>query len=203
MTTDGDFTRSAPGNEPGGPPPGEHRGAGSAPAADERHTVHAGRPTRGLTLGTYGLPIGASWVHAGRPARGFTLVELMVVLVVIGILGAIAIPTYRQYTFRAWRTEAVSALLQLAANQERHYLQRNTYTDDLAALGFAAGVSGNGIYTLSVPVADAAAYEAVAVPTPGGGSNGVSMSGDAECARFTIDALGRRRAFPDPNGACW
>ena len=103
---------------------------------------------------------------AGKTS-GLTLIELMVVLVIIGILGTIAVPAYQQYAVRARRTEAKTALLRLAANQERFYLQNNTYTDDLAALGFAAGVSDDGVYTLSVPQADTATYEAAAVPTPG------------------------------------
>ena len=147
------------------------------------------------------------WTRAGgtrvRHASGLTLVELMVVLVVIGILGAIAAPTYQQHIRKARRTEAKTALLRLAANQERHYLQHNTYTDDLGALGFAGGVSDRGTYTLSVPIADATTYQAAAVPTPGGGLNGIDMSRDEACNRFTIDALGRRDAFPDPDGTCW
>ena len=143
---------------------------------------------------------------AGKPndaTRGLTLIELMIVLLIIGILGAVAVPTYRQYIVRAHRTEAKTALLRLAANQERHYLQNNAYTDDLAALGFAAETSENGLYTLSVPVADAMTYQAAAVPTPGGGTPGIDMSRDEACARFTIDASGRRGAFPDPEGNCW
>ena len=139
---------------------------------------------------------------AGKTS-GLTLIELMVVLVIIGILGTIAVPAYQQYAVRARRTEAKTALLRLAANQERFYLQNNTYTDDLAALGFAAGVSDDGVYTLSVPQADTATYEAAAVPTPGGGPGGVDMGRDDACARFTIDAAGQRRAFPDPDGTCW
>ena len=134
---------------------------------------------------------------------GLTLIELMVVLLIVGMLGAVAVPTYRQYVIRAHRTEARTALLRLAANQERHYLQHNTYTDDLAVLGFGTGVSDNGVYTLSVPLADVTTYQAVAVPTPGGGSNGVDMSQDEACARFTVDAAGQRLAFPDPDGSCW
>ena len=134
---------------------------------------------------------------------GFTLIELMAVLLIVGILGALAVPAYRQYVIRAHRTEAKTALLRLAANQERHYLQNNTYTDDLAALGFPAGVSDNGVYTLTVPSADATTYQAVAAPTPGGGLNAVDMSQDEACAQFTIDAAGQRRAFPDPDGTCW
>lgn len=134
---------------------------------------------------------------------GFTLIELMVVLLIVGTLSAVAVPTYRQYVIRAQRIEAKTALLQLAANQERHYLQNNTYTDDLALLGFATGVSENAVYTLSVPIADAATFQAIAVPTPGGGLNDVDMSQDEACARFSIDAAGQRSAFPDPDGICW
>ena len=140
--------------------------------------------------------------QVGRTS-GLTLLELMVVLVIIGILGAIAVPTYQQYSVRARRTEAKTALLRLAANQERFYLQNNTYTDDLPTLGFAAGVSDNGVYTLSVAQADTTTYDAAAVPTPGGGPSGVDMGRDEVCARFTINAAGQRRAFPDPHGTCW
>ena len=146
-----------------------------------------------------------SELHA-KPSRriaGLTLIELMVVLLIVGILAAVAVPSYRQYVIRAHRTEAKTALLRLAANQERHYLQNNTYTDDLALLGFGTGASDNGVYTLSVPIADTTTYQAIAVPTPGGGLNDIDMSQDEACARLTIDAAGQRGAFPDPDGICW
>ena len=59
-------------------------------------------------------------------SRGMTLVELMIVVVIIAILTMIAVPGYRQYSERAHRTEAKNALLLLANNQERFYLQNNT-----------------------------------------------------------------------------
>ena len=152
------------------------------------------------------LPPAATAHTRSKPiaqAIGFTLIELMVVLVIVGILSAVAVPTYRQYVIRAQRTEAKTALLRLAANQERHYLQNNTYTDDLALLGFATGISENGVYTLSVPIADTTTFQAIAVPTPGGGLNDVDMSQDEACARFSIDAAGQRGASPDPGGNCW
>lgn len=152
------------------------------------------------------LPPAATVHTRSKPiaqAIGFTLIELMVVLVIVGILSAVAVPTYRQYVIRAQRTEAKTALLRLAANQERHYLQNNTYTEDLALLGFATGVSENAVYTLSVPIADSVTYQAIAVPTPGGGLNDVDMSQDDACVRFTINAAGQRSAFPDPDGICW
>ncbi len=139
----------------------------------------------------------------GRRSRGVTLLELLIVVVMIGLLGTIAVPSYRQYAMRAQRTEAKTALLRLATNQERFYLQNNTYTSNLVALGFPTGVSDKGVYTLAVPVADATTYRATAVPTPGGGLNGVSMSADVDCALFSINAQGVRAAAPDPNSRCW
>jgi type IV pilus assembly protein PilE len=139
-----------------------------------------------------------------RAMLGVTLIELMTVIVIVGILAAIGIPSYRQYTMRANRTEAKSALLRLAANQERFYLQNNTYTANVAALGFdAAGNSENGVYTIVVNVANANTFQATATPTPGGGTNGVDQTADADCASFTINAQSVRTAAPDPNGRCW
>ncbi len=136
-------------------------------------------------------------------SQGVTLLELMIVVVVVGILSIIAVPSYRQYSIRAHRTEAKTALLRLATNQERFYLQNNTYTTNLVALGFPTGVSGEGVYTLAVPVADANTYQATAVPTPGGGPNGRSQEDDADCTQFSINAQGVRGATPDPDSKCW
>lgn len=139
----------------------------------------------------------------GRSATGFSLVELLVVVVIIAILSLVAVPSYRQYSIRAQRTEAKTALLRLAANQERFYLQNNTYSADLTALGFPLGISENGVYTLNILAADTNTYQASAVPTPGGGTNGRSMTTDGECTQFTIDAQGLRTAMPDPDNRCW
>jgi type IV pilus assembly protein PilE len=138
-----------------------------------------------------------------RRVAGVTLIELMVVIVVIGILATIAVPSYRQYTMRSQRVEAKSALLQLATNQERFYLQNNTYTSDLTALGFPGGTTENGVYTLAIGAANTTMFTATATPTPGGGTNGVDQTKDTDCASFTIDAQGRRSAAPDPAGNCW
>ena len=138
-----------------------------------------------------------------RDHRGVTLVELLIVIVIIAILGLIAVPSYRQYSMRAQRTEAKTALLRLAANQERFYLQNNTYTNDTVALGFLLGKSENGVYTLNIPLADTNTYQATAVPTPGGGTSGRTMTSDVECAQFGIDAQGLKTAIPDPQDRCW
>src|SRR5215510_5710761 len=83
----------------------------------------------------------------------------MTVVMVIGILSAIAIPSYRQYTMRAQRTDATAALLRIAAAQEKFYLQNNTYAsnDQLtkappAGLGIPA--TEHGYYDLAITKED-------------------------------------------------
>jgi type IV pilus assembly protein PilE len=135
---------------------------------------------------------------------GFTLIELMIVVAVLGVLTTIAVPVYRQYVERARRTEAKTALLRLQANQERFYLQNNTFTNDLDALGFANGCSEHCVYTIDFSVApDTQGYTARARPTVGGGTNGADQTGDEECQWFTIDARTIADAGPDPDDRCW
>jgi type IV pilus assembly protein PilE len=135
---------------------------------------------------------------------GVTLLELMIVVVIIGILAVTAIPAYRGYTERVHRTEAKSALLELAANQERWYLQNNTYTGNLADLGFPGGLSEFGVYALDFTVApDTTRFTARARPAAGGGTNGVDQNRDDDCQEFTLNEQGVRTAAPDPNGSCW
>ena len=62
-----------------------------------------------------------------KQMRGVTLMELMIVVVVIGILTAIAFPNYQEFTARAKRTEAKSILLEIAANQERFLPERKPF----------------------------------------------------------------------------
>ena len=143
-------------------------------------------------------------VKARRDA-GVTLIELMIVIIVLGVLAAVGVPTYRQYMLRTHRTEAKSALLRIAADQERFYLQNNRYATTFVELNtFPGGVSENSVYTLTLAVpTPLTAFTASAAPRAGGGTNGVDQTVDAECATFTINAQGIRTAAPNPNGRCW
>jgi type IV pilus assembly protein PilE len=133
---------------------------------------------------------------------GVTLLELMAVVMVIGILGMIALPSYRQYVMRAQRTEAKSALLQLATNQERFYLANRTYagTANLAALGFPSGTSEKGTYTLTIAGENANGYTATATPASGAAFD---MTGDTQCTSFSITAQGARTATGSDPTRCW
>jgi len=132
-----------------------------------------------------------------RKMRGVTLLELMIVVVIIGILAAIAYPNYRQYAARAKRTEARAALLKIAANQERFYLQNNTYTTDMMQLGFPVGaafITNSNSYSVSVTVADANNFTAVATY-----QNADDEAG--KCLTFELDGRGIRISAPLLD--CW
>lgn len=135
-----------------------------------------------------------------RRQWGVTLLELMAVVMVIGVLGMIAIPSYRQYVMRAQRTEAKTALLQLQTNQERFYLANRTYSNDPDQLGFVGDLTEKGTYTLAIPVANATGYTATATPRAGAA---IDMTADAQCTQFSITAQGVRAATGTDAANCW
>jgi type IV pilus assembly protein PilE len=121
--------------------------------------------------------------------RGVTLLELMVVLVIVGILASIAVPSYRNYVLRAQRSDATSALLRVASAQEKFYLQNNTYatTAQLTALGVTA--TEHGWYTVAIGNPSATGYTATATAPAAS-----PQFRDTGCRTFTIDQSGTRGA---------
>ena len=131
---------------------------------------------------------------------GVTLIELMIVVVVISILAAVAYPNYQEFTNRAKRNEARAALLRLATNQERFYLNNNTFTADVTQLGFSSADGGDtsitetGYYVIDVTAANASNFTATATYRHGGKEGNT-------CLTFTIDGRGAKSSDPDTN--CW
>jgi type IV pilus assembly protein PilE len=119
--------------------------------------------------------------------RGVTLMELMVVMVVVGILAAIAIPSYRQYVIRATRTDAKTELLGLASRLERCFTRTFNYTrmDDVPnACVTVPYTMTEGTYTITGNIA-AATFTLTATPQAG-------QADDALCGAFTINQLGQQ-----------
>ena len=131
--------------------------------------------------------------------RGFSLTELMLVVALISILASFALTSYRQHVIRSHRTDATSALLRLAADQEKFYIQNNRY-GSFAEIG--SPETENGWYTLAVPDADAATFNATATVADGGG-----QEDDPHCKVFTINAAGQKLATDpadaDSTDQCW
>lgn len=96
-----------------------------------------------------------------KKEKGFTLIELLIIVVIIGILSAVAIPTYRGYTQRARRADAKTALEQLRASQEVFRAERGRYAND--------GDDGNALTTLrtnwGAPAATVGYYNITMVST--------------------------------------
>ena len=86
-----------------------------------------------------------------RQMHGFTLMELMIVVAIVGILAALAYPTYEESSRRAKRSDGRGALLDAATRLERFYSDNNQYTNDWGAAPDGANIavaSQDGLYTL-------------------------------------------------------
>lgn len=129
--------------------------------------------------------------------RGVTLIELLIVVVIVAILAAVAYPNYRAYVQKSKRNEAKAALLQIATNQERHYLNNHEYTENMVLLGFAATndvPTASGTYLVDVTLEDPSSYTATAT---------YQLDDDekAKCETFSIDETSDKGSAPRPD--CW
>jgi type IV pilus assembly protein PilE len=134
--------------------------------------------------------------------RGFTLIEMIVVMVIIGILTAIAVPSYTAYITRSNRTEARGQLLALSHWMEKWRTQNGRYDDPANANNppptppiTQSPATGTAKYTIGI-AATPTTYTLTATPTG-------SMAGDA-CGNLTVDHTGARgHTGAEPFNTCW
>jgi type IV pilus assembly protein PilE len=145
------------------------------------------------------------WTTGRADSRGFTLVELMVVIVITSILMAIAIPSYKNSIRKSRRTDAKTALLDLAGREERFNSTNGSYSATATQLGYAAFPTavGSGYYTIAAPTLVAGTATTVGsfsiTATPVVGSD---QAKDTACGAFTLTSTGAQSV----SGAatdCW
>ena len=135
--------------------------------------------------------------------RGFTLMELMIVVAIVGILSAIAIPSYQESVRKSRRAEARAQLLEVAQYMQRFYSQNDSFAaakdgtavaipSDLAKVPRATA-SGNQSYDISytTPVAGGTNPGLVFFKIQAVRKAGGPMDGD-HCGDFTLDNTGTR-----------
>ncbi|GAB6195259.1 type IV pilin protein [Lysobacter xanthus] len=119
-----------------------------------------------------------------RNQAGFTLIELMVVVAIVAILAAIAVPSYQQSVIKSRRNSAAGCMLGVAQYLERYYTTKLTYVG--AALPTAQCLNDLGAYyTLSLATPTATTYTVTATP------KGAQLK-DTKCNVLTIDQRGTK-----------
>ena len=138
--------------------------------------------------------------------RGFTLIELMIVVVVVAILAALAIPAWQRYVYRSRRPDGQELLIRIAQAEERYYTNYNSYAAKLSSLGYPSdpATSEHKYYTATVtlPAGSSAGTAFIATATP------INAQANDACGNLTIDNTGSKQ--PDStktayntNGPCW
>ncbi|HEY6923959.1 MAG TPA: type IV pilin protein [Steroidobacteraceae bacterium] len=145
-------------------------------------------------------------------ANGFTLVELLTAMVIVAILMAVAIPSYKAQTQKSRRTEAKTALLDLASREERFNSTNSSYSSTPSNLGYSGTWPlkvGSGYYQITACVntttacaTDAGTGQAFLLTAQPVGA----QASDTQCGSFTLDSTGLQKVSGTSSGTpsnCW
>lgn len=127
--------------------------------------------------------------------NGFTLIELMIVVAIVGILAAIAYPSYQDQVIKSRRASAKGCLLELGQFMERNFTANTTYAVALPAT--ACRTDLQPFYTFTLPVATATAFTLTAAPQG-------AQAADTTCGSLSINQLGQKTESGTGTPAdCW
>lgn len=142
-------------------------------------------------------------------ARGFTLIEVLIAVVVVGVLGMVALPTFLDAIRKSRRAEAISTLATLQQAQERYRSNNATYADNdvLTSSLRVNATTASGYYTIAITAASATGYTATAT-----GVTGTSQANDGNCKVLGVQMAAGNLSYgssatstinwTDPN-RCW
>ncbi|MEM1439928.1 MAG: type IV pilin protein [Pseudomonadota bacterium] len=135
---------------------------------------------------------------AAMKRHGFTLIELLLVVGIIGLLAAVAVPGWQAQRDRSQRTDARAWLIRLGNDQQAYFVRHGQYATDLRGLGFdtATAATPGGHYRLSVSATTATGFTLRAT----------RIASDREanrCAWYTLDESQRRSSGPAAVSECW
>lgn len=128
-----------------------------------------------------------------RKTSGFTLIEVMIVVAIIGILAAIAYPSYAEHMRKTRRADATASLTALAQRLERCYTQNFSYLNCLPA----SETSEQGFYSITV-AAEKTTFSLSAAAVASG-----PQASDGKCTKFVLTNTGKRTAEGSASGQCW